>query len=224
MQQPPPKAVFSEPRENYTKVPNELFDRYLSILTAAAILVFLVILRKSWGWQKSFVCISLGLFTKLTGIKSKNTIRKAIKELIDKGLILFYKTGQGSKTMTFYWINTEKNNRIYQAVKSGRLSIKEAQELCNASAVDKPQVIHTDENSDVSKNDPLLVSISEPIFRESDGSNFESIKRTNRKEKERKKGSPPYQNPKNSIAEGDAVEHLQEQRLIQKRLLEESSS
>jgi len=69
------------------------------------------------------------MFRKLTGIQSNNTIRKAIGELIEKGKILRYKIGKGSNTKSFFWIDTDKNYRIYEAVVTGRISIEEAQNL-----------------------------------------------------------------------------------------------
>lgn len=225
MPKPCSHSPFPEPKENYTKTPNVLFDRYLCALTSAAVLILLVIIRKSWGWQRACACISLSLFMRLTGIRSKNTIRKAIEELLTfkDGLIFRYETGRGSNTKTFYWINTEKNYRIYEAVVTGRISLEEAQSLSSAN-VDKPKVIHNDEETDGAENDISNGSIFEPSSEESDGSNSDTIKERATRQKRRKKGKKEYPPiiPELRREDPDAAERYREQILTRKRLSGES--
>ena len=222
MPKPRKTSAFPEPKANYTKLPNVLFDSHLNALSPAAVKLILLIFRKTWGWQKIFAHIALSVFIKHTGIKSKNTVRKAIEELLEKELILRYEDGRGSNTKSYFWINTEKGLHIFQAVASGRLSIEEAQNLSSGN-VDNSEVIHNHTEADVSNADTRNGSNIEPRNERYHGSLSDPTKRTRtRKQTDRKKGFPRY--PELSISESDSVEHIREQRLTRKRLLEEPSS
>lgn len=71
---------------NHTQLSNEFLDKYINELSGNAIKIFLVITRKTVGWHKTTDRISQSQFETLTGL-TVNTIKEAIKELIDWDLI-----------------------------------------------------------------------------------------------------------------------------------------
>ena len=72
---------------NSFQIPNQLVDEYLTELNGNELKILLVIIRKTKGWNKEFDGISISQFQKFTGIKNEKTVRKAIKKLIELGLI-----------------------------------------------------------------------------------------------------------------------------------------
>ena len=72
---------------NSFQTPNQLVDEYLAELNGNELKILLVIIRKTKGWNKEFDGISISQFQKFTGIKNDKTVRKAIKKLINLGLI-----------------------------------------------------------------------------------------------------------------------------------------
>lgn len=70
----------------YTKIPNKLIDETMARMSPSAIVVYLVVLRHTAGWNRESDAISLSQFCKLTGMTT-NTITKSITELIDARLI-----------------------------------------------------------------------------------------------------------------------------------------
>jgi len=72
----------------YTKIANELLDALARIrLSGEETQVFMVILRKTYGFKKKSDKITLSQFTKLTGINRQNVYR-AIKKLVDKNIVI----------------------------------------------------------------------------------------------------------------------------------------
>lgn len=72
---------------NSFQVPNDLVDKYLLYLTDLELKVFLIIIRKTKGWQKDKDYISYSQFKQILNIKDDRTIKKAIKGLLKLNLI-----------------------------------------------------------------------------------------------------------------------------------------
>ena len=72
---------------NSFQVPNDLVDKYLLYLTDLELKVFLIIIRKTKGWQKEKDYISYSQFKRILNIKDDRTIKKAIKGLLKLNLI-----------------------------------------------------------------------------------------------------------------------------------------
>ena len=70
----------------HTQISNDYIDKYMSELPANCTLVFLAIARKTIGWHKQTDRIGYTQLKKLTGL-SINTIKKALKTLIEKEII-----------------------------------------------------------------------------------------------------------------------------------------
>lgn len=67
--------------DNYTKMPNIVLDSIMSQISANAFKCLNVIIRCTIGYQKSTHPISQSVFMELTGIKRKETVIDAIREL-----------------------------------------------------------------------------------------------------------------------------------------------
>jgi len=106
------------PRLNHTQLPNEFIDKYMHQVSPAATKVFLAICRKTIGWHKMTDDISSTQLIEMTGM-SKNTVKSAVDELVEIGLIIKYKRGYGKGQETCYTINFEKqipeSTQIYRS-------------------------------------------------------------------------------------------------------------
>ncbi|RKQ59908.1 phage replication protein O [Thermovibrio guaymasensis] len=71
---------------NYTQVPNVVIDDLAAKLSDSAFKIYVVLIRKTKGWDQKRDAIAISQFMELTG-KSKPTVIKAIDELINLGLI-----------------------------------------------------------------------------------------------------------------------------------------
>lgn len=71
---------------NYTQVPNVVIDDLAAKLSDSAFKIYVVLIRKTKGWERKRDAIAISQFCELTG-KSKPTVIKALDELINLGLI-----------------------------------------------------------------------------------------------------------------------------------------
>ncbi|HFF5050053.1 TPA: replication protein [Acinetobacter baumannii] len=72
---------------NSFQVPNAFVDEVLNKISDAACKIYLVICRKTRGWNKEMDSISLTQFEEITG-KSRPTVVKCLNELIKVGLVM----------------------------------------------------------------------------------------------------------------------------------------
>ena len=73
---------------NSFQVPNALVDHFLLKLNEFELKIYLVIIRKTKGWNKDFDAISISQFIKILEVKDQRTVKKAIRGLINKNLII----------------------------------------------------------------------------------------------------------------------------------------
>ena len=74
-------------RPRFTPVPHEVIDVHLKDISGAELKILLMILRKSWGWNRESGSISLSSLEDLTGL-SRSTCCVALKSLCEeRGLI-----------------------------------------------------------------------------------------------------------------------------------------
>lgn len=85
-------AKFKAP--NYTKVPNSFVDQDLKDLGLAETKIMLVILRKTLGWSRTFVKISITTFHELTGL-SRSNVCAACATLQEKGFVKIHAGEEG---------------------------------------------------------------------------------------------------------------------------------
>ena len=72
---------------NSFQIANAVIDEYLSQMSGNALKCYVLIVRKTRGWQKTHDSLSISQIQKATGIKSEETVEKAINELVNLGLI-----------------------------------------------------------------------------------------------------------------------------------------
>ena len=72
---------------NSFQIPNIIVDEYFSKLNGNSIKIYLFIVRKTKGWNKESDGISHSQISKMLNIKSHNTIRKSLDELLGLSLI-----------------------------------------------------------------------------------------------------------------------------------------
>ena len=72
---------------NSFQIANSVIDEYLSQMSGNALKCYILIVRKTRGWQKTHDSLSISQIQKATGIRKEETVQKAINELVDLGLI-----------------------------------------------------------------------------------------------------------------------------------------
>ncbi|MBF7693982.1 replication protein [Acinetobacter pollinis] len=89
---------------NSFQLPNAFVDEAMSRLSPTANMLYIVIVRKTRGWQKNEDAISLSQFEKITGL-SRKTVIKALNELISYGFVEEYEQ-KNAKAPKSYSLNT----------------------------------------------------------------------------------------------------------------------
>ena len=109
---------------NSFQVANSVVDEYLSKMSGNAWKCYVLIVRKTRGWQKTHDSLSISQIQKATGIKSEETVEKAINELVELGLI--GKQSRVGLPNVYFLISDPKNggtpppkNRVGPPLKNG---------------------------------------------------------------------------------------------------------
>lgn len=79
---------FADPDIKYTMMDNYLFDHIMPDVKPNAWKVLCLVVRKTTGWHKKKDQLSYSQIRDGTGISSQSTVQLAIKELIDKSLVI----------------------------------------------------------------------------------------------------------------------------------------
>jgi phage replication O-like protein O len=92
--------------QNYTQMPNVIFDYWMEVLTPAEFKVLCCIARKIFGWHKSQDKISLKQIQKMTCLSRQGVI-KAISKLIEYQLVIKISsfTEDGDQAANLYTIH-----------------------------------------------------------------------------------------------------------------------
>lgn len=85
---------------NSFQIPNALVDELLCELSGNELKCYLIIVRKTKGWQKEEDAISLSQFESLTGL-SRNVVINSCKKLEELGLV---ESRKGFRNTTVYWL------------------------------------------------------------------------------------------------------------------------
>src|SRR5579862_7049535 len=88
-------------KPSHFQTPNDLVDHWLPLLKEGELRILIVVLRKTFGWQKEKDQISLSMFEKITGMTTSAVVN-SIKSLVEKGLIKKEITGVFGKEEVFY--------------------------------------------------------------------------------------------------------------------------
>lgn len=114
---------------NSFQIPNALIDDLIADISPNALKCYLVIARKTVGWNKEWDLISTTQLMEITGIKKKQTVYAAISELEDLRLIESLKeTGKitkyrlkvvPEKVVTKNGTSTENSNEVVPKIDTG---------------------------------------------------------------------------------------------------------
>ena len=114
---------------NSFQIPNALIDDLIADISPNALKCYLVIVRKTVGWNKEWDLISTTQLMEITGIKKKQTVYAAISELEDLRLIESLKeTGKitkyrlkvvPEKVVTKNGTSTENSNEVVPKIDTG---------------------------------------------------------------------------------------------------------
>ncbi len=87
---------------NFLQVPNAVIDELLPDLTGAELKCYLVVIRKTKGWNKESDNISISQFMKSTGL-SNSAVIKACESLVKYGLLI---KQNGTRNTGVYAVNS----------------------------------------------------------------------------------------------------------------------
>jgi phage replication O-like protein O len=138
-------------------------------LSGNATKVFMAIARKTIGWRKESDVLSNSQIQELSGIKSRNTLKDAIDELLKLEIIVLSRTGFGRGTESSYEINyenissnTSKNDPIVKEDEKPNGSNSDLLESDNTSDFDPIDPVNR------SKIDPTKESLNKNDERKAD--------------------------------------------------------
>lgn len=94
-------------KPNYTQLSNQFIDEKMATISGNAAKIFVAISRKTIGFHKDTDAIAYTQIIKMTGISSRTTVKKAIDELIQNGLIVVDKIEGGTTKYTLNMTSTE---------------------------------------------------------------------------------------------------------------------
>ena len=101
---------------NSFQIPNAFVDEVMFALSGNAVKAYLLVARKTTGWQKESDFISIDQFKQFTGINRDKTIYEILKELEEVGLIRTVKTA--GRTTEFYLVKDLPNVENKSVAKS----------------------------------------------------------------------------------------------------------
>ena len=101
---------------NSFQIPNAFVDEVMFALSGNAVKAYLLVARKTTGWQKESDFISIEQFKQFTGINRDKTIYEILKELEEVGLIRTVKTA--GRTTEFYLVKDLPNVENKSVAKS----------------------------------------------------------------------------------------------------------
>jgi len=110
------------PQKNYTEVPNIVFDELIpNISNMAALKCYLILIRKTWGWEKIGDYLAMPQLTKLTKL-SRPSVTAGMRWLDSRGYIWIAKAGEPGQEKIMYFLCTEETEHLERSVKEGLLS------------------------------------------------------------------------------------------------------
>ena len=120
---------------NFLQVPNAVIDELLPDLTGAELKCYLVVIRKTKGWNKESDHISISQFSKATGLSNKAVIN-ACESLVERGLLVKQ--------------SGPRNTGVYAVKSYSRVTCEESSQVtCEESSPVKKVHITCEESSQV---------------------------------------------------------------------------
>mgnify|MGYP000388903908 CR=1 FL=1 len=112
---------------NSFQIANSVIDEYLSRMSGNAWKCYGLIVRKTRGWQKTHDSLSISQIQKATGIKSEETVEKAINELIELGLI--GKQSRSGLPNVYFLISDPKKGSTPPPKNGGHINTKNKKQI-----------------------------------------------------------------------------------------------
>ena len=84
-------------------IPNDVIDVLAPLQTPAEEVVYRRLFRMSYGWRRNFCSTSIPRLLKTMNIQSRNTVRKALRGLIEKGHIAEYINERINRNASIIW-------------------------------------------------------------------------------------------------------------------------
>ena len=110
------------PQKNFTEIPNIVFDIFIpNITNLAALKCYLILIRKTWGWEKIGDWLALSQLIKLTKL-SKPSVIAGMRWLDEHGYIWVAKAGQPGREKMMYFPCTEETEQLERTIKEGLLN------------------------------------------------------------------------------------------------------
>ena len=141
---------------NAFQIPNAFVDEVMFALSGNAVKAYLLVARKTTGWQKESDFISIEQFKQFTGINRDKTIYEILKELEEVGLIRTVKTA--GRTTEFYLVKDLPNVENKPVAKNATTVVAES-----ATATSGEKRHPTKTNNKTNINNPPIVPPAEQV-------------------------------------------------------------
>ncbi|HDY89048.1 MAG TPA: winged helix-turn-helix transcriptional regulator [bacterium] len=114
-------------KPNHTQIPNDFIEESMKLLNGGSVKVFLCICRKTIGWHKDTDQISYSQLMEMVGMSTRS-IKSAIDELEEKGLIVTVKEGGKATTYEVNFETTVKSKEVKFALE-GETTVESKEDL-----------------------------------------------------------------------------------------------
>ena len=127
---------------NSFQLPNSVVDELLADLTGAELKCYLLVVRKTKGWNKEIDSISIGQFMEVTGLSNRSVIT-ACDSLVEKGLLVRSGGERRLNTYSVKSFNISQTGEKSSSDKTGE-NISQTGEKSSSDLVKK---VHTQNNN-----------------------------------------------------------------------------
>ena len=127
---------------NSFQLPNSVVDELLADLTGAELKCYLLVVRKTKGWNKEIDSISIGQFMEVTGLSNRSVIT-ACDSLVEKGLLV--RSG-GERRLNTYSVKSFNISQTGEKSSSDETGEKSSQ-TGEKSSSDLVKKVHTQNNN-----------------------------------------------------------------------------
>ena len=134
---------------NSFQLPNSVVDELLADLTGAELKCYLLVVRKTKGWNKEIDSISIGQFMEVTGLSNRSVIT-ACDSLVEKGLLI--RSG-GERRLNTYSVRSFNISQTGEKSSSGKTGEKSSStgenfsQTGEKSSSDLVKKVHTQNNN-----------------------------------------------------------------------------
>ena len=134
---------------NSFQLPNTVVDELLADLTGAELKCYLLVVRKTKGWNKEIDSISIGQFMEVTGLSNRSVIT-ACDSLVEKGLLVRSGGERRLNTYSVRSFNISQTGEKSSSDKTGEKSSPTGENFSQTgekSSSDLVKKVHTQNNN-----------------------------------------------------------------------------